>query len=74
MRRGSPVSLTSFDRKLIPFSGTGTLGSKIVPPMPGFYSFDKEKATLNDVVNFAVGKALDVFGIENNLYKRWEYV
>ncbi|MCQ2972810.1 MAG: UbiX family flavin prenyltransferase [archaeon] len=44
-------------------------GAIILPAMPGFYSDNK---TIEDQVNFVVGKILDSLNIENNLFKRWE--
>jgi 4-hydroxy-3-polyprenylbenzoate decarboxylase len=44
-------------------------GAIILPPVPGTYSRPK---TLEDVVNHTVGKVLDQFGIENELFARWE--
>lgn len=44
------------------------MGVKIVPPIPGFYN---GADSLEDMINFVVGKTLDAFGIENDLYKRW---
>lgn len=44
------------------------LGTKIVPPIVGFYS---EIRTLEDCINFVVGKTLDACNIENQIYKRW---
>jgi len=46
------------------------MGVKIVPPIPGFYT---KIQTVDDIINFAVGKTLDVFGIDNDLYKRWKH-
>jgi 4-hydroxy-3-polyprenylbenzoate decarboxylase len=44
------------------------LGVRIIPPMPGFYSHPQ---TIDDIVNFVVGKVLDQLGIEGNLFQRW---
>jgi 4-hydroxy-3-polyprenylbenzoate decarboxylase len=44
-------------------------GAVILPAMPGFYSTHD---TVDDQVNFIVGKILDSLKIENNLFKRWE--
>jgi len=41
---------------------------KIVPPIIGFYGKIK---TLEDAIDFVVGKTLDAAGIPNNLYERW---
>jgi 4-hydroxy-3-polyprenylbenzoate decarboxylase len=44
------------------------LGATILPPIPAFYCLPQ---TIDDIVNHLVGKVLDIFHIENNLYKRW---
>ena len=44
------------------------LGVVILPPVPGFYTKPK---TIDDLVDHTVGKCLDQFNIEHNLYKRW---
>jgi len=44
------------------------LGVVILPPVPGFYTKPK---TIDDLVDHTVGKCLDQFDIEHNLYKRW---
>lgn len=43
-------------------------GAVVVPAMPGFYS---RPQTVDDMVNFVVGKVLDVLGIEHDLLERW---
>ena len=44
-------------------------GAIILPAMPGFYSTHD---TVEDQINFIVGKILDSLKIENDIYKRWE--
>jgi len=44
------------------------LGVVILPPVPGFYTKPK---TIEEVVSHTVGKCLDQFDIEHDLYKRW---
>ena len=44
-------------------------GAIILPAMPGFYS---NHDSVDDQINFIVGKILDCLNIENNLFKRWE--
>lgn len=43
-------------------------GVNIVLPTPGFYGKIK---TLDDGINFVVGKILDAANIDNDLYERW---
>ncbi|MDI6782853.1 MAG: flavin prenyltransferase UbiX [bacterium] len=44
------------------------IGVDIVPPMPGFYHHPK---AIEDMVDFVVGKVLDLLQIDHNLYRRW---
>ena len=44
-------------------------GAIILPAMPGFYS---NHDTVDEQIDFIVGKILDSLKIENNLFKRWE--
>lgn len=45
------------------------LGVHIVPPMPGFYHHPK---TIEDMIDFVVGKILDRLHIPHTLFQRWE--
>lgn len=44
------------------------LGVVILPPVPGFYTKPK---TIEELVDHTVGKCLDQFNIDHDLYKRW---
>ncbi len=44
------------------------LGAVILPPLPAFYHRPK---TILDLVHQSIGRALEHFGIEHNLYRRW---
>jgi 4-hydroxy-3-polyprenylbenzoate decarboxylase len=43
-------------------------GAVILPPTPAFYN---RPESIDDIINFITGKIMDSFGIENNIYKRW---
>jgi len=45
------------------------LGAIILPPMPAFYHAPK---SVDDIINHTVGKILDQFRIEHNLFRRWQ--
>lgn len=44
-------------------------GAVVLPASPGFYH---RPESLEDIVNFVVGKILDVVGVEHDLYDRWK--
>lgn len=44
------------------------MGAVILPPVPAFYT---QPRTIEDIVDYTVGKMLDVFDIEHNLFQRW---
>ena len=44
------------------------LGVIILPPIPAFYA---KPTSIDDLVNHTVGKCLDQFDIDHNLYQRW---
>jgi 4-hydroxy-3-polyprenylbenzoate decarboxylase len=45
------------------------IGAVILPPIPAMYA---KPQSVEDIVNHTVGKALDQFGIENELFNRWK--
>lgn len=44
------------------------MGAIVMPPVPAFYHRPK---TIQDIVDHTVGKVLDLFDIEHNLFQRW---
>ncbi|MDH4123540.1 MAG: UbiX family flavin prenyltransferase [Thermoplasmata archaeon] len=45
------------------------LGVYILPACPAYYP---KPESIEDMIDFVVGRVLDVLGIENSLYDRWE--
>ena len=43
-------------------------GAIVMPPVPAFYHRPK---TIDDIVNQSVGRALDLFGIDSKVVRRW---
>lgn len=62
--RETPLSLTSLENMV----KAKIAGAVILPAMPGFYHKPKN---LGELVNFVVGKILDILKLEHNLYQRW---
>ncbi len=44
------------------------MGAIIFPPVPAFYH---QPQTIQDIIDHNVGKILDIFDIEHNLFQRW---
>ena len=44
-------------------------GAIVLPPVPAFYH---RPQTIDDLVDHTVGKVLDQFGIEHQLFQRWK--
>jgi flavin prenyltransferase len=65
MPRETPLSAIHLENML----KLARLGVHILPAMPGFYNKPK---TIQDIIDQLAGRALDLLGIDNNLYKRWE--
>ena len=62
--RETPLHLTHIDN----MAQVTRMGGIILPPVPAFYH---RPASIDDIVNQSIGKALDLFGIDHTLYQRW---
>ena len=62
--RETPLSVIHLENML----KLGRMGVRLVPAMPAFYS---QPRSIDDLVNFMVGKVLDILGMEHTLFKRW---
>ena len=49
----------------------GLAGVEIVPPVPGFYTHPK---SIDDIINFIVGKILNLLGRDHTLFKSWREI
>ncbi len=64
MARETPLSAIHLENML----KLARLGVVILPPVTEFYTKPK---SIDDIVNHGVGKCLDQFDVEHNLYTRW---
>lgn len=64
MIRETPLHLGHLRNALL----AAEAGAIILPPIPAFYQRPK---TVDDMVDHAVGKALDLLGIPHDLFQRW---
>jgi len=62
--RESPLSPIHLENML----SLSRIGVHIVPAAPAFYQRPK---SIQEMVDFIVGRALDLLGIEHDLFKRW---
>lgn len=65
MTRETPLNLIHLENMV----RAKKAGASILPACPGFYSRPK---TIEDLINIMAGRALDLLGIENDVYERWE--
>lgn len=63
--RESPLS-TIHLKNMLTLSKAGAI---VLPPVPAFYY---EPKTIDEVINYTIGKVLDVLGIEHKLFARWK--
>ncbi len=64
MVRETPLSAIHLENML----KLARLGIVILPPVTEFYTNPK---SIDDIINHGIGKCLDQFTIEHELYKRW---
>jgi 4-hydroxy-3-polyprenylbenzoate decarboxylase len=65
--RETPLSTVHL-RNMLDLANQGVI---IVPAMPAFYHQPK---SVEGLVDFVVGRVLDVLGVEHSLYQRWQDV
>lgn len=62
--RETPLSLIHLENMV----KVARAGAQMLPAMPAFYNHPK---TIDDMVNFVVGKVLNLLRIEHNLFEGW---
>jgi 4-hydroxy-3-polyprenylbenzoate decarboxylase len=63
--RETPLSLVHLKNML----AVKEAGATILPASPGFYY---NPSSVEDLINFIVGKTLNVFGVDHSLFKPWD--
>jgi 4-hydroxy-3-polyprenylbenzoate decarboxylase len=64
LARESPLSVIHLDNML----RVAKAGAIVAPPVPAFYA---RPATLDEMVDHTVGRALDQLGVAHELVRRW---
>lgn len=64
--RESPLSTIHLKNMLF----LSELGAHIVPPSPGFYNHPK---TMDDLLDFVVGKMVDALGMPHDITQKWNH-
>ena len=62
--RETPLSVIALDN----MKRLAEAGAVILPAMPGFYH---EPQSIQDLIDFIVGRLCDQLGVKNGLMKRW---
>jgi flavin prenyltransferase len=65
MVRETPLNLIHLENMV----KAARAGAEMLPAMPAFYH---RPASIDDMVNFVVGKTLSLLGVEHRLFKEWK--
>jgi 4-hydroxy-3-polyprenylbenzoate decarboxylase len=65
MVRETPLNLIHIEN----MARAARAGASMLPACPAFYP---RPDSIDDITNFMAGRALDLLGIEHDLYKRWQ--